>query len=458
VASTHAIMLLWLASLVLTAGTASAASDLDRRIEAELPSLLSIYEDLHRNPELSFEERETAVKLAGELRRLGFDVTEQVGRYQDPRLTSYGVVAVLRNGPGPVVMLRTDLDGLPIQESTGLPYSSRRPGVMHACGHDIHMTSFLGAARLLAAMREDWSGTLLMIGQPAEERGAGARAMLQDGLFERFPRPNAAIALHTTDGLAAGKVAPREEYMLASADSVDVTVYGSGGHGAMPHLTKDPVVLAAQIILALQTIVSRELSPLEPAVVTVGAIEAGTKHNIISSEARLQLTIRAFNPEVRLAIIEAIQRITKGTALAAGVPEDRLPKVLVADEATPSTYNDPLLTRRVTAALRRELGEENVVEGSRVMAAEDFSVYGLQEPRIPITLFWLGVSDPARLARAAAGGNPVPPLHSAEFAPLPGPAIRTGSRALAAAALDLFTAEPNSAEPSVMPESGGDEP
>jgi amidohydrolase len=340
-------------------------------------------------------------------------------------------------------MLRTDLDALPVEEKTGLPYASRRPGVMHACGHDIHMTSFLGAARLLTGMREQWSGTLVMIGQPAEERGAGARAMLADGLFQRFPRPDAAVALHVTDGLPAGKVGPREGYMLASAVSVDITIFGSGGHGAMPHLAKDPIVLAAQTILALQTIVSREVEALEPAVVTVGAIESGTKHNIIPSEARLQLTVRAFDPDVRLQVLAAIERIASGIALAAGIPPDRAPSVVVADESTPSTYNDPELTRRVTAALRRELGVRNVVEGARVMAAEDFSVYGLQEPHVPITMFWLGVADPALLARAAAGGPAVPPIHSAEFAPLPGPSIRTGARALAAAALEAFASGPD---------------
>ena len=429
--------------LVVAGGVATAGSDLDRRIDTELPSLLEIYEDLHLNPELSFEEKESAARLAAELGRLGFEVTENVGRYDDPGLTAYGLVAVLRNGAGPTVMLRTDLDALPVEEKTGLPYASRRPGVMHACGHDIHMTSFLGAARLLTGMREQWSGTLVMIGQPAEERGAGARAMLADGLFQRFPRPDAAIALHVTDGLPAGKVGPREGYMLASADSVDITIFGSGGHGAMPHLAKDPIVLAAQTILALQTIVSREVEALEPAVVTVGAIEAGTKHNIIPSEARLQLTVRAFDPEVRLQVISAIERIASGIALAAGIPPDRSPSVVVADESTPATYNDPELTRRVTAALRRELGDRNVVEGSRVMAAEDFSVYGLQEPRVPITMFWLGVADPASLARAAGGGPAVPPLHSAEFAPLPGPSIRTGARALAAAALEAFASGPD---------------
>jgi amidohydrolase len=437
----HRCVLPWAFTLLLAAGVVSGGSDLDRRLDAELPSLLAIYEDLHRNPELSFEERETAGKLAGELGRLGFEVTENVGRYDDPALTAYGVVAVFRNGAGPTVMLRTDLDGLPVEEATGLPYASRAPGVMHACGHDIHMTSFLGSARLLAGMRDDWSGTLVMIGQPAEEHGAGARAMLRDGLFERFPRPDAAIALHVKDGLPAGKVGPREGYMLASADSVDITLYGSGGHGAMPHLTKDPVVLAAQTILALQTIISREVDPLEPAVVTVGSIDAGTKHNIISSEARLQLTVRAFDPEVRLQVIEAIARIAEGTALAAGIPPDRFPSVVVADETTPSTYNDPELTRRMTEVLRRELGEENVVQGVRVMAAEDFSVYGLQEPRVPISMFWLGVADPEAVARAAAGGPAVPPLHSAEFAPVPGPSIRTGARALTAAALDLLRSE-----------------
>jgi amidohydrolase len=419
------------------AGTAPGA-ELDSRLDAEIPSLVALYQHLHRTPELSFEERETSQTVAGELRRLGFEVTERLGRYNDPALTSYGVVALLRNGPGPTVMLRTDLDALPVTEQTGLPYASERHGVMHACGHDVHMTSFLGAARLLAGMRDRWAGTLMMIAQPAEERGSGARAMIADGLFARFPRPDFAVALHVDEDLPAGTVGSREGFLLASADSVDITIRGVGGHGAVPQDTRDPVVLAALTILALQTIVAREVDPLEPAVVTVGSIHAGTKHNIIPDEARLQLTVRAFDPEVREQLLAAIERITLGIARAAGVPPDREPVVTVADEFTPSTYNDPDLTRRATAVLERALGKANVVPASRIMAAEDFSLYGMQEPRIPATMFWLGITDPALAARAQSEGAAIPSLHSAEMAPLPEPSIRTGAKALAAIALDLM--------------------
>lgn len=434
-----------LAALFVT--PAAAQDNLDTMIAQELAALRASYEQLHRHPELSYQEKQTAAYLAGELRRLGFEVAENVGEYGVPGRVSYGIVGVLRNGAGPVVMLRTDLDALPVEEKTGLPYASQATAtldgsevrVMHACGHDMHMTAWLGAARMLARLRDRWQGTLVLIGQPAEERGAGARAMLRGGLYTRFPRPDAVLALHVSPDVAAGKIGYREGYALASADSVDITVYGSGGHGAYPHRTKDPIVIAAQLVLALQTIVSREISPLEPAVVTVGSFHAGTKHNIIPDQAHLQLTVRAYNPQVREHILEAIRRIARNVALAAGVPEDRLPRVVHAEEeATPSTYNDPALTERLAAVLKNALGEANVVRTEPVMGAEDFSRYGLEEPRVPICMMWLGAADPEKLARARAEGTSLPGLHSAEFAPVPDPAIRTGVKALTVAALDLF--------------------
>lgn len=430
----------------LAAAPPAAAGDLDSRVAAEIPDLLATYEHLHRHPEISYHEEETATFLAGKLRELGFTVTERVGDYGVEGRTSYGLVAVLENGEGPTVLVRTDLDALPVVENTALPYASTvrtetdtgEVGVMHACGHDVHMTSWLGAARLLAGDRERWAGTLVMIAQPAEERGAGARAMLDDGLYERFPKPEFAIALHTSASLPAGTIGYRQGYALANVDSVDVIVRGAGGHGAYPHTTKDPVVLAAQVVLALQTIVSREVSPLESAVVTVGALNAGTKHNIIPDQAHLQLTVRSYEPEVREKVLAAIERIARGIAIAGGVPEERAPIVTIArEEATPATYNDPDLTGRWVAALRAELGAEQVVETDPVMGGEDFSRYGL-DTGVPISMLWLGAVEPERWQRAQDGGPALPSLHSSEFAPLAEPTIRTGVTALMTGVLELM--------------------
>lgn len=430
----------------LAAGPPATAGDLDGRVAAELADLLATYQNLHANPELSYHERESAALLAGEMRELGFEVAEGVGDYGVEGRTSYGLVAVLENGDGPSVLVRTDLDALPVVENTGLPYASTvrtateagEVGVMHACGHDVHMTSWLGAARLLAGDRESWSGTLVMIAQPAEERGAGARAMLDDGLYDRFPKPDFAIALHTSASLPAGTIGHRSGYALANVDSVDIYVRGAGGHGAYPHTTRDPVVLGAELVMALQTIVSREVSPLDPAVVTVGAFNAGTKHNIIPDQAHLQLTVRSYEPEVRQQILAAIERIANGIAAAGGVPEDRPPIVQVArEEATPATYNDPDLTGRWVAALRTELGEERVVEIDPVMGGEDFSRYGL-DTGVPISMLWLGAVEPERWRRAQEGGPALPSLHSSEFAPLPEPTIRTGVTALVTGVLELM--------------------
>ncbi|MGH9787813.1 MAG: amidohydrolase [Candidatus Acidiferrales bacterium] len=414
-------------------------------IDAELPRLLATYKHFHSNPELSYEEKETAARVAAELRQLGFEVTENVGHYNAAGRTSYGLVAVLRNGPGPTVWVRTDLDALPVDEKTGLPFASRvrgktgagETGVMHACGHDLHMTNFLGTAKLLIRMKGRWSGTLVMLGQPAEEVGAGAAAMLRDGLYTRFPRPDFVVALHTNASLPAGTVGFREGYALASADSVDIVVRGAGGHGAYPHTTKDPIVLASQLVLALQTIRSREINPQDAAVVTVGSFHAGTKHNIIPDEARLQLTIRSYKPEVRQKIISSIERIARGLAEAAGIPPERAPAVTLSD-GTPSTYNDPTLTRRLTALFEGVLGKDNVIQTDPVMGAEDFSHYSLDGHQIPTTMFWLGAVPPARWKEAKEKSETLPSLHSAEFAPDAEPALRTGVRAMTAAVLDLM--------------------
>jgi hippurate hydrolase len=370
-----------------------------------------------------------------------------VGDYGVEGRISYGVVAVLVNGDGPTVMVRTDLDGLPVEEKTGLAWASRARQTtesgdevftMHACGHDLHMTSFLGTATILATRREAWSGTLVMIGQPAEERGAGARAMLADGLYERFPRPDVAIALHTNASLAAGRVGLVPGYALANVDSVDITVRGAGGHGAYPHTTKDPVTLAALLVTNLQTIVSRQVSPLDPAVITVGSIHGGTKHNIIPDEVKLQLTVRSYRPEVRQYLLDSIRRTAEETARAAGFPDELLPVVSHHDEEfTPSTYNDPALIERLAGLWPGVLGEEAVARLQPVMGGEDFSRYAL-EGEIPIALVWLGAVDPETIRHAEETGATLPSLHSSGFAPLPEPAIRTGVLAMTSAVLELM--------------------
>jgi hippurate hydrolase len=427
------------------AGSLLAQNQLDQRVAKQTDSLTAIYKQIHQNPELSTYEKETSALLAEELRRLGFTVTERVGQYDLPDRISYGVVGVLRNGPGPTVMVRTELDALPVEERTGLPYAShvkvKQPdgevGVMHACGHDLHMTAWIGTARMLSELKNEWSGTVVMIGQPAEEAVGGASAMLRDGLYTRFPRPDFVLALHDMPTIAAGKVAWKEGPMLASADSVDILVRGYGGHGAAPQMTKDPIVIASEIVLILQTIVSREVDPLDSAVVTVGMFHAGTKSNIIPDEAHLQLTVRTMKPEVRDKVLASIKRISENVAAAAGVPADHAPIVRVI-HSTPATINNPELSRRVGSALERALGKENVLPAEPVMASEDFSQYGLTDLKVPYCMFWLGATDPQRLKEANDKGTRLPGLHSSEFYPEPEPAIRTGVEAMTASVLDLL--------------------
>ncbi|HEX4544470.1 MAG TPA: amidohydrolase [Candidatus Acidoferrum sp.] len=424
-----------------------AQSDLDQRVGKEMDSLVATYKHLHENPELSTQEKESSAIVAGELRKLGYDVTDHFGLFEQPGLTGYGVVGVLRNGPGPTVYVRTDMDALPIVENTGLPYAShvkvkRADGtevaVMHACGHDIHMSVFIGTARMLAQLRNQWSGTLILIGQPAEEMISGAHAMLRAGLFSKFPKPDYVLALHDGSDLPAGKVSWHEGTITSGADSVDITVRGKGGHGAAPQASKDPIVIASEIVVALQTIVSREMDPQLPTVVTVGSFHAGTKHNIIPDEAHLQLTVRTMNPQQREKVLGAITRIANGIAAAAGVPADRAPIVELGSDKVPATINDPLLTRRVAAALELSLGKENVLPGQQSMASEDFSLYALEDPKPPICMFHLGAADPAKFKEAQEKGMHLPGPHSSEFAPLPEPTIRTGVKAMTAAVLDLM--------------------
>ncbi len=402
-------------------------------------SLLGLYKHLHTNPELSFQEVETSKRISKELQDVGFEVTENVG--------GHGFVGIMKNGDGPTVMLRTDLDALPVKEQTGLPYASkvtateqdgREVNVMHACGHDIHMTAFVGAARELAKQRDKWHGTLMMIGQPAEERGAGARLMLEDGLFTRFPRPDYNLALHAHANLPAGQVSVVSGWAMANVDSVDVTIFGVGGHGAYPHTTKDPVVIAASIIMNLQTLVAREINPIEPAVVTVGSIHGGAKHNIISDRVELQLTVRSFSDAVRDQLLSGIKRIATAQAKSFGVAEDKLPEVKVKDEFTPSLWNDPDLSNNITAVLTDKLGDGNVQELKPVMGGEDFSRYGRQEPPIPSLLIWLGAVKPATFTEAREQQRELPSLHSPFFAPAPEQTIETGVTALTQAALSLL--------------------
>ncbi|MDB6029087.1 MAG: peptidase [Verrucomicrobiales bacterium] len=388
-------------SLLLLAGIAfaqePAALPMVRGIVTkEYPELFKLYQDLHAHPELSLHEETTSQRIAAELRKIeNIQVTEKVG--------GFGVVGVLKNGNGPTVLVRCDLDALPVKEQTGLPYASsvmtkddsgKDVPVMHACGHDVHMTSLVGTARTLTQLKEQWSGTIVFIAQPAEERVGGAKLMLADGLFTRFPKPDFCLALHDAADLPAGTIGYNEGFVLANVDSVDITVRGVGGHGAYPHTTKDPIVLASEIVVALQTIVSREIQPGEPAVVTIGSIHGGTKHNIIPDEVKLQLTLRSYTDEVRQQTMAAVKRIVRGQALSAGVPEDRLPEVKFSEDSTPSTYNEPKLTRRLAPAWESWLGKTNVNLSKPTMGAEDFSQYGRTPEKIPSCIFWVGGVEP----------------------------------------------------------------
>ena len=440
------LLVFFLISLSVTAGI-NAQQSLDAMIDSDISSLVATYKTLHAAPELSHHEEKTAAFFANQLRALGYTVTERVGKYENPEWTSYGVVAVMKNGAGPTVLLRTELDALPVDEKTGLPYASKvktkndagqEVSVMHACGHDVHMTSMLGTAKMLTTLKDQWSGTLVLIGQPAEEVIDGARSMIRAGLYERFPRPDYVIALHDSADLEAGKVGYTPGYAMASSTSVDIKIRGLGGHGARPESTKDPIVVAAQVVLALQTIVSRENSPLDPVVVTVGSIHGGTKHNIIPDEVDLQLTVRAYKEEVRKRVLAAIERITKGVALAAGIPDDRAPIVKFSEtQVTAATYNEPQLTERLSAVFVKALGNDNVVKLPPVMMSEDFGYLSLDQT-IPATLFTLGAVDPVKVKQSRESGTPLPSLHSALFYPQPEPTLRTGVKAMTSAVLELM--------------------
>lgn len=426
-----ALPLLWTAP--------AAAEPVRDAVAADMPSLMALYRDFHANPELSFEEVKSAAKIAAELRRLGFTVTTGVGKT--------GVVGVMKNGEGPVLMIRADMDGLPVPEQTGLPFASKATGtsreglstpIMHACGHDTHMTTLIGTARRLVAMKAAWQGTVVMIAQPAEEIGLGSKAMLDDGLYTRFPKPQFVLGFHDSASLPAGMVGVTSGFALANVDSVDILVKGVGGHGAYPQTTRDPIVLAARIVSALQTLVSREVDPQDAAVVTVGSFQAGAKHNVIPAEARLLLTVRSYSDATRKLLLEGIARVARGEAIAAGLPEDKMPEVKVKDEFTPATYNTEPLTGRLKMAWRTRFGADRVIEATASMGGEDFSRYYLADKSVQSTIFWVGGVPKAAWDKVGGDTNRLPSLHSPFWAPDAEAVISTATEAMTAGALEIL--------------------
>lgn len=430
-----------------TATAQQPSAKIDDLLNAETSRLIDTYKTLHAAPELSGHEEKTSAMVAKELRALGYEVTDHIGKYDQQGTVGYGVVALMKNGPGPTVLVRADMDGLPVEEKTGLPYASKvktkndaglEVSVMHACGHDTHVASLLTTAKLLAQLKDQWKGTLMLVAQPAEEIVTGAKAMVKDNLYTRFPKPDYLLGMHAMGGVA-GTVGYAPGYFMASADSVDIIVRGIGGHGSRPEATKDPVVVAAQIVLALQTIVSRENSPLDPAVVTVGSIHGGSKHNIIPDDVHLQLTVRTYKAEVRQNILAAIERIAKGVALTAGFPANLAPIVKVSDANAPATYNDPALTARMGAVLEQSLGKQRVFQVPPVMGSEDFGFFGLDNHQIPGFYFYVGVYSPEQMAESQKAGTQLPSNHSSLFAPPnPEPTLKTGVKAMTLLVLDLM--------------------
>ena len=427
------------ALMALLLSSAASADSLTDSVAQQLPDLMTVYRDLHQHPELSSEEVETAKKLAKKARDLGFQVTEQFG--------GTGVVAVLKNGPGPTVMIRADMDGLPVVEQTGLAFASiqtamteegTETGIMHACAHDTHMTAWLGTAQQLVALKATWSGTLVMILQPAEERGRGARDMLKDGLYQRFPKPDYALAFHNSADLPAGVIGYTDGFTLANVDSVNIVVHGVGGHGAYPQATKDPIVLASRIVGALQTLVSRELDPQEPAVVTVGSFQSGSKHNIISNKATLLLTVRSYSDVTRQKLLDGISRIVRGEAMAAGLPEELMPEVDVQDEYTPATYNTPEMTQQMVGLFEQRFGQERVKAIKPSMAGEDFGRYYRADNSIQSLIFWVGGVPATQWQQAQEKGTKLPSLHSPFWAPEADKVIATATEALTSATLQLM--------------------
>jgi amidohydrolase len=424
-------------AVVILAAHASlvAQRSLSADVDAAYSDIEALYKDLHRNPELAFQETQTTAKLAARLKTLGFEVTTGVGKT--------GIVAIMKNGAGPTVMLRTELDALPVAEKTGLPFASSLTTknlagqvvpVMHACGHDIHMSAWAGTARIMAGNKDRWHGTLMLVGQPAEETLGGAVAMLEDGLFKRFPRPDFALSLHDDDTMPAGTIGYHAGLFRAMSDRVEITVYGRGGHAAMPHSTIDPIVLASRIVLSLQTIVSRENNPAEPIVITVGSIHGGTQGNVIPDEVKMELSVRTLTPQVRTRTLAAIRRIAKGEAESAGAPRE--PLVTVPAVAPLPVVNDPALISRLAGALKRALGDQQVVEMPAKMTSEDFAQYGAAG--VPSALLHIGAVNPARLEESRRSGIPVPAPHSPEWAPDYEPTLKGAIHAEVAALLELL--------------------
>jgi amidohydrolase len=434
--------LVYAALLIGTASAQPTTPEIDRQI----PTLLENYRALHQHPELSHHETWTAAYLADAVRRLGFTVTEHLGKYQNGA-SAEGLIAVLKNGAGPRLLLRTELDALPLEEKTGLSYASRLTakdesgqsvGVMHACGHDIHMTTIIGTAQQLVAQKADWHGTLMIVGQPAEEvTDDGARAMLADHVYERFGKPDFVIAEHDVSDITAGQVGVVSGPFKSSVSDIDVLLRGIGGHGAKPEQTKDPVIMAGEFLVLLQSIVSRQNSPQQPAVITVGRIIGGTKRNIIPDEVRMEISMRSFDETQRLTMIDAVKRTANGVAIAAGVPTDRMP-VVTTPGFLPVTLNDAAVAERFRKVARAALGPENLVETKPSMASEDFGAWSLPDHSVRIFCFWLGASDPSKVKESERTGVPLPATHSPQFAPLPEPTIRTGVVAMTGLALSLF--------------------
>jgi amidohydrolase len=427
------------------------SSPLDKQVSSVLPEAQTLYLDLHQHPELSSHETRTAAELANRLRTLGYEVTEHVG--------GTGVVAILKNGAGPTVMLRTELDALPVEEKTGLPYASkvrakddsgRDVGVMHACGHDIHMAALFGTASIMAHNKDSWHGTLMLIGQPAEETITGADKMIKDGFFTRFPKPDIGIAMHDTNGLPVGKVGITPGYAKANADSVRITVYGKGGHGAQPQTTVDPVLIAARIAVTVQSIVSREIKPGDAAVITIGYIQAGTKNNIIPDDAQMGFTVRSYKPDVRQHLLAGIERVAKAEAMAAGA--EKMPLV-EKYESTSAVYNDPVLTQHLAATLEGVLGKGTVVTEDPIMTSEDYSYF--VEQGVPSFYFTLGVADPQKLAEAKAAGKQLPSNHSPLFAPVAEPSLKTGMTAEVTILRDLLKGTPADVKKFTQQQSAG---
>ena len=417
-----------------------ADSDLSKAIEKDYDGhLAALFDYFHRNPELSTLETNTAARLASELRDAGFKVTEGVG--------GTGVVAMMKNGPGPLVMMRADMDGLPVKEKSGLANASqamqidtvgKKVSVMHACGHDVHITSLVGTARAMAASRDQWSGTLMLIGQPAEERVLGAKAMMEDGLWKRFGKPDYALAFHVASAIPTGKISMVVGSPYSGADTVDIIIHGVGAHGASPHRGVDPVLLGSQIVIALQTVVSRNLAPREAGVITVGSFHSGTKHNIISDRAHLQLTVRNDNLETRALLLAGIKRVAENMGRVAGLPEDKLPEVIVSEEWVPPTINDTELTQRLRTVLKSKLGDDIFYEAKRKgMGAEDFPFF-TTDPYIASTYFGIGGTPQAAFDAEAAGGDPVPSHHSPLFKIAPEPSVRLGVEATVEALQEIM--------------------